>query len=203
VTYTATVANAGPADATGVTLTDAFPSVMTFVSATSTQGTCAQQPDSPHNVVCAIGALAKGGGTVRVVIQARARGAGTVTNAAQVSGDQADPAPTNNTAVKTTTVQTPSGSPPPPPPPPPASPPPPPGPKTPPNCVVPKLRGQTLKAAKRKATAGHCKVKVTRAYSSKVRRGKVIKQTPKPGKTLKNGGLVKVTISRGPRPRHK
>ena len=40
LTYTINVANHGPATSTGVVLTDTLPSGATFISATSTQGTC-------------------------------------------------------------------------------------------------------------------------------------------------------------------
>jgi uncharacterized repeat protein (TIGR01451 family) len=200
VTYTATVHNNGSATATGVTLTDAFPSVLAFTSATSTQGTCERQTAAPKNVVCTIGTLANGA-SATVVIKAHPTASGVVTNAVLAKGDQADPVSANDTAVVSTTVRSPAagGSPPPPPASPPP-PPPPPGTKTPPNCVVPNLVGQKLAAAKRKLTAAHCKLgKVKKAYSTRVGKGKVQSQSPKARKQLKNGAPVSVVVSRGPR----
>jgi uncharacterized delta-60 repeat protein len=68
-------------------------------------------------------------------------------------------------------------------------------------CIVPKVKGKTLKAAKRAIKRAHCSVgKVTRAYSAKVKRGRVISQKPKPGRKLAAGAKVKLTLSKGKRP---
>jgi beta-lactam-binding protein with PASTA domain len=48
-------------------------------------------------------------------------------------------------------------------------------------CTVPKLRGATAKKAKAKLKKAGCKAKVRRARSSRVRRGRVIKQSAKAG----------------------
>ena len=51
-------------------------------------------------------------------------------------------------------------------------------------------------------TAGDClKGKVTRAYSRKVKKGRVIKQSQRPGKTLKFRSKVNLVISKGKKPR--
>lgn len=199
VTYTAVVRNGGPAGATFVRLTDAFPVQMDLVSATATQGTCSQEPVPPRNVVCEIGSVGVGG-SVTAVISARPRSAGTITNAVQAVGAEADPAPVNNVAVTTTTVRAAVGGQPPPPPPPP----PPPGeppPAPPPQCIVPKLKGLKLKAVKKKLRAAHCKLgKVKRKYSKHVRKGRVLSQKPKAGSILAIQAPVRVTLSRGRRP---
>ncbi|WP_042725453.1 outer membrane protein assembly factor BamB family protein [Chthoniobacter flavus] len=57
VTITLTVTNAGPATATSVVVRDPLPSALTYVSATSTQGTCSA---SVNNVACAVGDPARG-----------------------------------------------------------------------------------------------------------------------------------------------
>jgi uncharacterized delta-60 repeat protein len=74
--------------------------------------------------------------------------------------------------------------------------------KTPsPLCIVPKVKGKTLKAAKRAITKSHCLVgKVTRTYSAKVKKSRVISQKPKPGRKLAAGSKVKLTLSKGKRP---
>jgi hypothetical protein len=67
-------------------------------------------------------------------------------------------------------------------------------------CVVPNVKGKTLAAAKRKITAAHCRTgTVTRARSKTVRKGRVIRQSPKAGKKLPSGSKVKLTVSRGKR----
>ena len=54
LTYTIAVTNNGPDDATGVVLTDTIPVGTTFVSSTTTKGSCAGNPA----ITCTIGALA-------------------------------------------------------------------------------------------------------------------------------------------------
>ena len=81
-------------------------------------------------------------------------------------------------------------TPPPPPPPPPVA-----------KCKVPKLKGKTLAQTKTALTRANCKLgRVTKAYSSKVRKGKVVKQSPAAGRTLAKGAKVNVTLSKGRRP---
>jgi Ca2+-binding RTX toxin-like protein len=72
-----------------------------------------------------------------------------------------------------------------------------PGPKADRACVVPKLRGLKVGAAKRKLVRAGCKPKVRYAHSRKVRRGKVIKAGARPGKRLRRGARVTLTVSRG------
>jgi uncharacterized delta-60 repeat protein len=65
-------------------------------------------------------------------------------------------------------------------------------------CVVPKLKGKTLRAAKRALTKAHCSVgKVTRVFSAKVKKGRVLSQKPKPGTKLNAGSKVRLTLSKG------
>jgi PASTA domain/RTX calcium-binding nonapeptide repeat (4 copies) len=66
-------------------------------------------------------------------------------------------------------------------------------------CTVPRLRGLKEKQAKAKLKKAGCKSKVRRAVNSRVRRGRVIKQSAKAGKRLKPGATVTLTISRGRR----
>lgn len=62
-------------------------------------------------------------------------------------------------------------------------------------CVVPKLNGKKLKAAKKKLKKASCKLgKVTRRKGVTNKTGKVVKQNPKPGKQLAPGSKVKVTL---------
>jgi hypothetical protein len=90
-------------------------------------------------------------------------------------------------------------TPPPPPPPPPTTTPPPPPP--PPDCVVPAVKGKTLAAASASLQAAHCKTGVlTRRYSTKVAKGRVISQGVAPGTTIANGSLVALVVSKGRAP---
>jgi uncharacterized delta-60 repeat protein len=67
-----------------------------------------------------------------------------------------------------------------------------------PLCVVPKLKGKTLRAAKKAIRRAHCSVgKVTREFSAKVKNGRVISQKPKPGKKLAAGSKVRLKVSKG------
>jgi hypothetical protein len=68
-------------------------------------------------------------------------------------------------------------------------------------CVVPKVKGKPLKAAKRAIRAAHCAVgTVKRAYSARVRRGRIVSQRPKPHAVRPTGTKVKLVVSRGRRP---
>jgi hypothetical protein len=66
----------------------------------------------------------------------------------------------------------------------------------PPRCVVPKLAGKTLKAAKTVLRRAHCAVgKVTRKTSTR-KAGRVLKQAAKPGSRLRSGSKVALVIAR-------
>jgi PASTA domain-containing protein/List-Bact-rpt repeat protein len=65
-------------------------------------------------------------------------------------------------------------------------------------CVVPRLKGKTLNAAKRAIRARNCTVgRVKHAGSRKVRRGHVISQRPRAGRHLRRGAKVNLVLSRG------
>lgn len=69
------------------------------------------------------------------------------------------------------------------------------------NCVVPNLRGRGLKGAKKALRAAHCKPgKVSRRYSGKVKKGKVVRTGRRTGKVLPVGTEIKLTVSKGPKP---
>ena len=65
------------------------------------------------------------------------------------------------------------------------------------HCVVPRLIGSTLKAAKGKLTRAHCRLGKVAKAKSKRKRGTVIAQKPKPLRILPRGARVGVTLSRG------
>jgi hypothetical protein len=65
-------------------------------------------------------------------------------------------------------------------------------------CVVPNVKGKKLSAAKRALKAHSCRAgKIKHAFSSKVKKGRVISQKPKKGKHLKHNGKVRLTVSKG------
>jgi Tol biopolymer transport system component len=67
-------------------------------------------------------------------------------------------------------------------------------------CVVPKLAGRTLAAARTALRKANCKTgKVTRVKSKRIKNGRVISSKPKAGTTRPNGAAVALVVSRGPR----
>jgi hypothetical protein len=68
----------------------------------------------------------------------------------------------------------------------------------PPPCIVPKLKGKKLKAAKHALKKANCSVgKITHKHSSSVKKGHVISSKPKRGKHLPHGAKVKLVVSSG------
>lgn len=70
-----------------------------------------------------------------------------------------------------------------------------------PACVVPRVVGKRLAAARRAIAARHCRTgKVTGAYSNRYGKGRVLTQKPRAGRRLGNGARVRLVVSRGKRP---
>jgi len=68
-------------------------------------------------------------------------------------------------------------------------------------CIVPKAKGKALRTAKRSLVKAHCKVgKVKKAFSAKVKKGRVIAQSAKPGKKLAPRAKIRLTVSKGKKP---
>jgi hypothetical protein len=68
-----------------------------------------------------------------------------------------------------------------------------------PKCVVPNVVGKQLGTAKTKIKNAHCRVgRITYKRSTKAKRNRVLSEAPKPGKRLKNGTKVALTVGRGP-----
>jgi len=106
-TYTMVVTNnIGWVTATGVVLTDNLPAGMTFVSATTSQGSLVTPPVGSTGIVTAnLGSLAVGAkATVTVTVQATQ--AGVLSNTASVSGSESDQNTANNTVTQVTEVLT-------------------------------------------------------------------------------------------------
>lgn len=86
ITYDIAVTNDGPSDAAGVTVTDALPAGISFVSATSDRGSCSH---TAGTVTCTVGALAAGA-TASIDLVVSADDAGPLLNEASVSSSTID-----------------------------------------------------------------------------------------------------------------
>lgn len=100
LTYTLTVTNNGPDDASGVSVDDQLPPSVTFVYAAPSQGTCGQ---SAGIVSCYLGTVGSGG-TATIDIVVKPTVAGIITNTASVSASTADPNGDNNADSENTSV---------------------------------------------------------------------------------------------------
>src|SRR5262249_51637541 len=113
LTYTITVANAGPSDAQAVSFTDALPAGTTFVSDATTSGpafTFTNPPVGSNGTVGGtLATLAAGqSSTFTIVVKVGADVADNtpLSNTASASSATADPNGLNNSATNTTTVHT-------------------------------------------------------------------------------------------------
>jgi uncharacterized repeat protein (TIGR01451 family) len=106
-TWTVTLSNAGPDAATNVTVQDALPAGVTFVSSATSQGTY-----NSGTGVWTIGTVSPGSPkTLAITVTAVAAPPTTLTNTASVShSDQFDPNVANNSASSTVTVAAPPGA---------------------------------------------------------------------------------------------
>ena len=67
-------------------------------------------------------------------------------------------------------------------------------------CVVPKVRGKTLRAARTAIVRGRCRMgRVQRRFSSSVKTGRVIAQRPRAGSRLAANARVHLVVSKGKR----
>ena len=101
VTYTATVKNQGPNDATNVRLRDWLPGKATFGSATASQGSCS----GTKPVTCQLGTIAVNG-SATVTLTVTADKGGWMSDQARVFSDLRDPRPANNVKAVRTLVRT-------------------------------------------------------------------------------------------------
>ena len=101
VTYTITVTNNGPSNATGVTVTDPIPTDLTYVSATPSAGSCSY---TAPTVTCSLGSLANGA-SATITLVATGSAVGLPVNVATVAASQVDCVPANNSSGVRVTVQ--------------------------------------------------------------------------------------------------
>jgi beta-lactam-binding protein with PASTA domain len=65
---------------------------------------------------------------------------------------------------------------------------------------VPNVKGKTLAAARSALTQAHCTAGTVTKKFSRVRKGRVISQSPKPGTSLAAGAKINLVISKGKKP---
>jgi uncharacterized repeat protein (TIGR01451 family) len=99
LTYTIVVGNNGPDAATEVTLADPLPAGTTFVSVSTTQGSCT----GGAIINCNLGTVAKGQ-TVTITLVVTANQAGVLTNTVTVVGKEPESNPANNRDTEQTRV---------------------------------------------------------------------------------------------------
>jgi len=102
ITWTMVVTNNGPDTATGINLADPLPAGTTFVSVTTTQGSCA----GGTLITCLLGNLAKGG-SITITLVTSATTVGTDTNTATVVGNESESNTANNRATASVVVNAP------------------------------------------------------------------------------------------------
>ncbi|MGZ4390873.1 MAG: hypothetical protein ACXVRK_01945 [Gaiellaceae bacterium] len=102
ITWTMVVTNNGPSTATGVKVSDPMPAGNTYVSSTSTQGTCT----GGAILNCDIGTMAAGA-TVTITLITTPSQPGTQTNTAVVSSSRPESNLANNTATASVEVTAP------------------------------------------------------------------------------------------------
>jgi uncharacterized repeat protein (TIGR01451 family) len=104
LTYTLTVANAGPSNPTSVKASDTLPAGVTFNAAASSS-TCSAAGSTTITVTCDYGSVASGSPeSQQVVVTVGGSAPASISNTATVAGNLADPTPANNTSSGTTTV---------------------------------------------------------------------------------------------------
>jgi uncharacterized repeat protein (TIGR01451 family) len=101
LTYSISVANAGPDDAQQVVLTDPLPAGVTFLDASTSQGTCS----GTTTVTCDLGDLPVGN-QVFLTIDVRADQLGLLSNTVTATSADTDPNPLDNQATAVNTVFT-------------------------------------------------------------------------------------------------
>jgi len=101
LTYTIQVQNLGLVNTTNGQLADTIPAGTTFVSSSTSQGSCS----GTATVTCTFGAITNGASITVAISVKTPTSAGTLTNTATVSSATADPVASNNSATVATVVQ--------------------------------------------------------------------------------------------------
>jgi uncharacterized repeat protein (TIGR01451 family) len=110
LTYSLTVLNLGPSAASNVTVVDALPENVVFLSTTPGAPTCSY---SAGTVLCNLGSLAADQtSSVDIVVRVNAAATGVLVNQAQVSSITFDSDEANNSATVETTIMLPDNEPP-------------------------------------------------------------------------------------------
>jgi len=102
MSYSAGILNEGPGGATNIVFTDTLPAGVSFVSATTTQGSCSQ---AKLVVTCDVGSLASAGDAA-ITIAVTPAALPTLTNSMSVSATEDDLALANNSVTQTDSTYT-------------------------------------------------------------------------------------------------
>ena len=177
-----TVTNGGPASGP-ISFTEHVPAGLTIDSILVSSGTCST---SGQVVTCTFSKLSNGqSGQVNVIVTPTSAGTYTDSAAVSVANGFTETNPANNNASSTLQAA------------------PAPAPASLPNCVVPALKGTTVNLAKRALRLLNCSAgKIRHAHSKTVRKGRVVKTSPKPG-TYAPSKVVGLQVSSGPKKKHK
>jgi uncharacterized repeat protein (TIGR01451 family) len=112
LTYTITVNNAGPNTAQNVVVTDQLPGGTSFLSCSTSQGTCSP---SGSNVIANLGDIPSPGfASLTIQVTVTAQGPSSITNTAFVTSSTLDTNTANNTASVTISIAAPTPAPTPP-----------------------------------------------------------------------------------------
>lgn len=108
ITYTITVSNAGPAVAQSVTVTDTLPPNTTFVSCSSSTGTCGGKGNNRTVTWATLDPGASVTATIVATANCSVANGTVITNTATVTSATTDPATDDNMATTTTTASNPA-----------------------------------------------------------------------------------------------